>query len=90
MKSAYEIAMARLEKEKGPARKLTDGQKAEIADINKKYDARVAEERLSFEGRLAKAATLEELERLRAEMAAALASIEDQRENAKETVWNRD
>lgn len=89
MKSAYEIAMARLEKEKGPGRKLSDAQKAEIAGIDKKYDARAAEERISFEGRMAKAANFEELERMRAEMAAALATIEEQREKTKEAVWDR-
>ena len=88
MKSAYEIAMARLEKESGPGRKLTDTQKSEIAQITKKYDARVAEEKLKFEGRLAKAATFEELEQIRAEMASSLTSLEDQREKAKEAVWS--
>ena len=90
MKSAYEIAMARLEKEAGPGRKLTDEQKSEIAAITKKYDARVAEEKLTFEGRQGKATTLEEYEQVRGEMAAAFASIEEQREKAKEAVWNRD
>jgi hypothetical protein len=90
VKSAYEIAMARLEKEAGPGRKLTEKQKAEIGGIEKKYDARAAEERLSFDGRMAKAATHEELEQLRGQMAATLASIEDQREKAKEAVWDRD
>ena len=90
MKSAYEIAMARLEKEKGPGRKLSDEQKAEIAAINKKYDARVAEEKLTFETRMAKAANFEELENLRKEMAASLTSIEEQREKARESVWDRD
>lgn len=87
MKSAYEIAMARLEKESGPGRKLTDVQKAEIAAINKKYDARIAEEKLTFEARLGKATSFEELEKLRAELAASLASIEELREKAKEAVW---
>lgn len=87
MKSAYEIAMARLEKESGPGRKLTDAQKEEIAEISKKYDARIAEEKLTFEARLAKATTFEELESLRAELAASLTSIEEHREKAKEAVW---
>lgn len=90
MKSAYEIAMARLEKEKGPGRRLTDAQRAEIAKIDQKYDARAAEEKISFEARIAKAATLEELETLRAEMAKSLASIEEQREKAKESVWGQE
>jgi len=90
VKSAYEIAMARLEKEKGPSRKLSDEQKAEIGAISKKYDARAAEEKLSFETRMAKATNYEELENLRKEMAASLTSIDEQCEKAKESVWNRD
>lgn len=89
MKSAYEIAMARLEKEKGPGRKLSAAQKAEIAAIDNTFSARAAEEKISFEVRTAKAANYEELERLRAELAAALASIEVQREKAKSAVWDR-
>lgn len=90
MKSAYEIAMARLEKEAGPSRKLTDAQKAEIADIEKRFDARVAEERLSFDTRMAKAASFEEAQQLQRDAAAALASLEEQREKAKEAVWNQE
>ena len=42
MKSAYELAMERLEKEKGPAKKLNDDQRAEIAEIENKYEADAA------------------------------------------------
>lgn len=90
MKSAYEIAMARLEKEAGPSRKLTDAQKAQIADIEKRFGARVAEERLSFDARMAKAASFEEAQQLQRDAAAALASLEEQREKAKEAVWNQE
>lgn len=88
MKSAYEIAMARLEKEAGPGRTLSDQQKAEIAEINKKYDARIAEEKVSYESKLGKATTYAEVEQLRTELANAIASLEEQREKAKEAVWN--
>lgn len=90
MKSALEIAMARLEEAAGPSRKLTDSQKAEIGEINKKYDARAAEERLNFDTKMATAASYEELEKLRGEMAAALGRVEADREKATEAVWNRE
>ncbi len=90
MKSAYEIAMARLEKEAGPGRKLDDAQKAEIAGITKKYDARAAEEKIAFEARMAKATSFEELESLRGELATALARVEEDREKAKEAIWGSD
>ena len=89
MKSALEIAMARLEEAAGPTRKLTDAQKAEIAEINKKYDARAAEERMTYESKMATASSFDELEKLRTEMAAALARIQEDREKATESVWNR-
>ena len=90
VKSALEIDMARLEEAAGPSRKLTDTQKSEIAELNKKYDARAAEERMAFDSKMAAAPTFEELEKLRAEMAAAHARIEEDREKATETVWNRE
>lgn len=88
MKSAFEIAMERLEKESGPGRKLSDAQKAEIAEIDKRFDANAAEEKLAFDAKLAKAASFEEVETLRAELAKTLADIETRRERAKEAVWN--
>ncbi|GMU93222.1 MAG: hypothetical protein AMXMBFR4_22800 [Candidatus Hydrogenedentota bacterium] len=88
MKSAFEIAMERLEKESGPGRKLSDAQKAEIAEIDRRFDASVAEEKLTFDTKMAKAQSFEEMETLRAELAKALADLETRRERAKEAVWN--
>ena len=45
MKSAYELAMERLEK-KAPTVSLTDEQKAQIAEIDSSYKARIAEKEL--------------------------------------------
>ena len=42
MKSAYELAMERLE-QKAPTKKLTDEQKARIAEINSLYGSKIAE-----------------------------------------------
>ena len=88
MKSAYEIALERMEKESGPAQKLTDAQRAEIAEIDRRLDAKAAGTRLEFDARLSKAASAEELEQIRNELADAMAAIEGQREKAKESVWN--
>lgn len=87
MKSAYELALERLEKESGPGKKLTDEQRDAIAEIDKKYDARVAEQRLAFDSRLA-TATFEEAEQIQAELASTLQSLEAQREHDKESIWN--
>jgi hypothetical protein len=45
MKSAYELAMERLEK-KAPSVSLTDEQKAQIAEIDSSYKAKIAEKEL--------------------------------------------
>lgn len=87
MKSAYELAMERLEKDSGPTRKLSEEQKARIAEIERKYDAKTAEVRLDFDGRLASAPP-PEVENVRRQLADALASVEANRERDKEAVWN--
>ncbi|GMW00108.1 MAG: hypothetical protein AMXMBFR84_12460 [Candidatus Hydrogenedentota bacterium] len=89
MKSAYELAMERLEKEKGPTKKLSDSQKFAIAEIDRKYDAKVAEKKLQFDTKIA-AAAFAEVEGIRTELSSALNDIEDKREREKEAVWNQD
>ena len=86
MKSAYELAMERMEKDSGPTGKLNDDQRARLADIEKKYDAKAAEEKLSFENKMAQSPA--EFEEIKRQMAAALQSIEEKREREKEAVWN--
>jgi hypothetical protein len=88
MKSAYELAMERLEKNSGPTRRLTDEQKARIAEIEKIYEAKVAETRLSFDAKLRGATTMDEYEGLKAAMVEAISSIESRREKDKEQIWN--
>ena len=88
MKTAYELAMERLEKTSGPTKKLTDDQKAQIAEIEKLYEAKIAELKLSFEARMQTAQTREEWDAKQAELAAKIASLEEQREKEKEKVWN--
>lgn len=88
MKSAYEIALARMEAEVGPARTLTDDEKNEIAEIEKKYAARAAETRLGYESRIASAAPPEQ-SGLSDEMSSKLASLEEKLEAEKNSVWSR-
>lgn len=88
MKSAFELAMERLDRESGPTKKLSAKQKAEIAEIDKKFDAKAAACKLGHEAAFAKATSLEEFEALKAAMAAELTSFEQDRNKAKEAVWN--
>ena len=87
MKSAYELAMERLEESSGPARKLSDEQKARIADIENKFDAKTAEEKLAFDQELAAAESLEDVNSLRARLAEQLATLEEKRDKEKGAVW---
>lgn len=54
MKSAYELAMERLEKS-APSVALNDEQKAQIAEIDSSYRARIAEKELFLKDEIGKA-----------------------------------
>jgi hypothetical protein len=69
MKSAYELAMERLEK-KAPTKKLTAAQKAQIAEINSLYGSKIAEKETFLQGEIVK-------EKMKGNMAA-VAEIQDQ------------
>lgn len=55
MKSSYELAMERLEK-KAPAAKLTDKQKKELAELDSRYAAKIAEREIALNGEIANSA----------------------------------
>jgi hypothetical protein len=54
MKSAYELAMERLERQ-APSTQLSEKQKSEIAEIESTFRARIAERELFLQGEIAKA-----------------------------------
>ena len=54
MKSAYELAMERLEKQ-SPTAKLTEEQRAAIAEIESTYRAKIAEKELFLQAQIQKA-----------------------------------
>jgi hypothetical protein len=56
MKSSYELAMERLNKS-APVTKVTAGQKKQLAELDSKYAAKIAERELFLKGELAKAMT---------------------------------
>ena len=69
MKSAYELAMERLEKN-APSKKLSEDQKARIAEINSLYGSKIAEKETFLQGEIAR-------EKIKGDMAA-VAQIQDQ------------
>ncbi len=55
MKSSYELAMERLSKQ-APAAKVTNAQKAELADLDSLYKSKIADREILVKGQLKKAA----------------------------------
>ena len=71
MKSAYELAMERLNKQSPPV-KLTEQQKEQIAELESKYKAKIAEREIALKDQIAAAAgagDAEKMEKLEEELA---------------------
>jgi hypothetical protein len=88
MKSAYELAMERLNKS-SPSLSLSDRQKAEIAELESKYSAKIAERELLLEGEVRKAmeqGDMETLEQLQKQLASDRKNLKAELEEKKEQV----
>ena len=86
MKSAYELAMERLEK-KAPSFALTDEQKQQIAEIDSTFKARIAERELFLKdqiGRAREAGNLEEVDSLQKQLTIDLRRLQEDAEAKKE------
>ncbi len=86
MKSAYELAMERLEKTR-PTVQLTDAQKAQIAEIDSTYKARIAEKELFLQGKIKEAGlsgAFEEVEKLEKQLAIETRRLQEDCEEKKE------
>ncbi len=84
MKSAYELAMSRLEKNT-PSVSLTERQKSAIAEVDSEINAKLAEKKLLLEGELAKADPAEKDE-IRRQLASEIQRLEEKREREKEKI----
>jgi hypothetical protein len=84
MKSAYELAMSRLEKS-APAVTLTDDQKSRLADVDREIDAKIAEKKIFLEDQLSKAA-FHEQEEIRRQLVSELSRLEEKREREKNKI----
>ena len=85
MKSAYELAMERLE-QKAPTVALSDAQKAQIADVDSTYKARIAEKELFLKGQIAAAQTsgnFDEIEALQKQLSVELRRLQENCEEKK-------
>jgi hypothetical protein len=86
MKSAYELAMERLERD-APSVKLNDEQKNQIAEIDSTYKARIAEKELFLKEKMRAAETsgnFEEFEQLEKQLAIELRRLQSDCEEKKE------
>jgi hypothetical protein len=86
MKSAYELAMERLQKA-SPSLSLTEEQKKELAEIDSKYRAKIAEKELFLKGQIRKAQTegkVDEIDSLEKQLAADVRQLQEKCEAAKE------
>ena len=86
MKSAYELAMERLEKT-SPSISLTADQKKEIAEIDSIYRAKIAEKELFLKDQIAKAqntGNAEEAESLQKQLTIEIRRLQEDAEAKKE------
>ncbi len=86
MKSAYELAMERLEK-KAPTVAVTGEQKAQIAEIDSTFKARIAERELFLKeqiGKAREAGKLEEADTLQKQLTIDLRRLQEDAEAKKE------
>jgi hypothetical protein len=91
MKSAYELAMERLNKT-SPTTKLTAEQKAEIADLDSLYASKIAEREISLKGDIEKAQAKGDYEKaveLEKELVFARKKLQGDLEDKKEAVRQR-
>jgi hypothetical protein len=91
MKTAYELAMERLSKA-DPSVSLTAAQKAEIADLESRWRAKVAEREIGLEGEIRDALAAgdaEKAETLRAQLGRERLSMQATLEEKKQEVRKR-
>ena len=89
IKSSFELAMERLGKTAGPERKVTDGQKKRIAEVDSIYKAKIAELEIGMDGRIAAARAAEDaeqFEKLKQQLVIERQKLKDDCESKKEKV----
>jgi hypothetical protein len=88
MKSAYELAMERLNKQ-SPAVKLTADQKEQLAELDSRYAARIAEREIGMKSAMdhaAKAGKFDEVQELEQQLIAEKKRIHAELEEKKKQV----
>ena len=86
MKSAYELAMERLQ-QASPSLSLTEEQKKELAEIDSKYRAKIAEKELFLRDQIRKAQTegkADDIDSLERQLASDVRRLQEECEASKE------
>ena len=90
MKSAYELAMERLQKA-SPSPSLTDEQKKELAEIDSKYQAKIAEKELFLRDQIRKAQTegkADDIDSIQKQLVSEIRRLQEECESKKEKLRN--
>jgi hypothetical protein len=90
MKSAYELAMERLQKA-SPSLSLTEQQKKELAALDSKYQAKIAEKELFLKDQIRKAQTegkVDDIDSLQKQLASEVRRLQEECEAKKEKLRN--
>lgn len=88
MKSAYELAMERLNKS-APTAKLSEGQKKKIGELDSLYSSKIAQREIFLKGEVAKAemtGDFEAIEQLQKQLVSERKSLNTELEEKKEAV----
>ena len=86
MKSAYELAMERLQKA-SPSLSLTEEQKKELAELDSKYQAKIAEKELFLKDQIRKAQTkgkVDDIDSLQKQLVSEIRRLQEECEAKKE------
>lgn len=89
MKSAYELAMERLEKDSPSTPGISEEQKRKLGEIHERYRARIAEREVFLQGKIAAARAgrnAEEVESIERELREEKRRLEEECEEKKEAV----
>ncbi len=90
MKSAYEIAMEKLEKS-SPVKSLSEAQLAEIRETDSLYQSKIAERKTFLSSRIQQARMhndMEAVEALQRQLASDVAVLSEEMESKKEKIRN--
>jgi hypothetical protein len=88
MKSSYELAMERLNKN-APSTKLTAAQKKQLAELDTRYTAKIAEREIALNGEIGQAEAAgdpDKLEKLRQQLSIDRKKLQSELEDKKEQV----